>query len=134
MQVHYMPQGYTGGILEFMSSSFLRDYHRSVYEAGAPHGNLDAVDWQRFPQVQLVDCIPLSHVFAKAKVRHVNFFILDVEVRRCCAHAPQQSYTTHSLTCSIIRLLLLLQLLLLSLFPLLVPLCHCCYCCYCCHC
>jgi hypothetical protein len=31
-------------------------------------------------QVKVVDCIPMSTVLHKARARHVNYFILDVEV------------------------------------------------------
>ena len=80
--VHFSGQGYTGGILEFMSTEFFRSYHPTIFKAGTPPGNLSSIDWSQLPQVQAVDCIPLSTVLHKARARHVNYFILDVEVNR----------------------------------------------------
>jgi hypothetical protein len=77
-KVHYAQKPYVGGILEFMAPDFFKGYHGDIYQAGG--GNLQAVDWTRFPHVQTVDCVPLAAVLHKAHVKHVNYFILDVEV------------------------------------------------------
>ena len=78
--VHYVEQKYTSGIVEFMDQSFLKRWHPQIYEAGTPHGNISSVQWSKFPKVQEVDCIPMHTVLHKANARHVNIFILDVEV------------------------------------------------------
>ena len=36
-------------------------------------------------KVTAVDCVPLNLLLHKAHVRHINFFILDVEARSCQA-------------------------------------------------
>jgi len=45
-----------------------------------PPGNLSSLNWQSLDKVSPVDCVPLSVILHKAHVRHINFFILDVEV------------------------------------------------------
>jgi hypothetical protein len=76
--VHFAQVEYVGGILEFMSQQFIQRFHKDIYEAGSPPGNLTSVDWTKF-QTLAIDCMPLSHILHKAKVQHINFFILDVE-------------------------------------------------------
>ena len=81
-KVHYSSVEYVGGILDFMSPAFLRQYHGTIFAACTPQGNLSSIDWHA-PAVHAlareIDCIPLSQVLRKAHARHVNFFILDVE-------------------------------------------------------
>ena len=111
-KVHFYNKGYVGGILEFMGQSFLKEYHGDVYRAGNPPGDLGSVNWSLFPHVQEVDCIPLSTVLSKAKVRHVNFFILDVEVGASVAFKIQKISATpltlnleiHSTSCLLLIL------------------------------
>lgn len=78
--VHFSDQAYTGGILEFMSDEFFRTYHFPVYKSGVPPGNLSSIDFTKHAHVKTIDCIPMSLVLHKAHVRHVNYFVLDVEV------------------------------------------------------
>jgi len=77
--IHYAKAEYIGGILEFMAHDFLKEYHKSIYNAGVPPGNLSTINWNNFPTVATVDCIPLAIVFHRTHIKHVNFFILDVE-------------------------------------------------------
>jgi hypothetical protein len=104
---------YVGGIVEFMGSGFLKEYHSEIYKAGnfftyciynipyvsttrtnrdcnlyslpnglktgVPPGNISSVDWSTMKKVTAVDCVPLNLLLHKAHVRHINFFILDVE-------------------------------------------------------
>eukprot|EP01032_Pedospumella_encystans_P011205 gene11205-13044_t len=77
--VHFSDQAYTGGILEFMSDEFFRTYHFPVYKSGVPPGNLSSIDFTKHAHVKTIDCIPMSLVLHKAHVRHVNYFVLDVE-------------------------------------------------------
>lgn len=80
-QVHFSRGEYIGGILEFMNEAFMRDYHGGIYKKMVPPGNVSSItDWSAFPSVMLIDCIPLSVILHKARARHVNYFILDVEV------------------------------------------------------
>lgn len=82
--VHFIDKSYTGGILEFMGLEFMRRFHPDAYDAVALQGNnVSAVDWTKHPTVKPIDCIPMSAVLHKARARHVNYFILDVEVS-CC--------------------------------------------------
>ena len=78
--MHYSPREYVGGLLEFMSNEFLRDFHNAIYLNCTPHGNLSSVDFSLFKEVVPVACIPLSQVLHRAHVKHVNYFVLDVEV------------------------------------------------------
>ena len=84
-KVHYIhtQKNYTAGIAEFMSSEFLHKFHPLVYQAGSPPGDVSTVDWKRIPSADEIDCIPLSKVLAQMSIRHVNFFVLDVEVWMC---------------------------------------------------
>ena len=80
--VHFAPAEFTGGVAEFMSAKFMKEYHPDIYRSGTPAGNLSSVDWTLFPRVKEVDCIPLWTVFHSARASHINFFILDVEVQK----------------------------------------------------
>ena len=81
-QVHFSNAEYIGGIVEFMSTSFLKEYHKKIFEAGSPPGNISSVDWANFSDhVATVECMPLHAVLHRARKSHINFFILDVEVR-----------------------------------------------------
>ena len=85
--VHFSDQSYTGGIIEFMSNEFFKTYHTKIYQAGTPPGDISSINWSAFPHVKEVACVPMSTVLHKARVRHVNYFILDVEVRfRVCVY------------------------------------------------
>ena len=79
--MHYSSREYIGGLLEFMSQKFLRDFHTAIYRNCTPHGNLSSVDFTKFSDVIPVACIPLSQVLHRAHVKHINYFVLDVEVR-----------------------------------------------------
>ena len=79
--LHYSQSKYVGGIVEFMSQDFMKGTHRDIYDLCVPPGNLTSLDFSRIPHmVTPVECIPMSHVLQVAKVKHVNYFILDVEV------------------------------------------------------
>jgi len=82
-KVHYHDKDYVGGILEFMGGDFLKDYHKEVFQAGNPPGDLSTVDWGSAALANLgihpIDCIPLHVILKRAHVEHINFFILDVE-------------------------------------------------------
>ncbi len=79
-QVHFIAAEYVGGIAEFMGQQFMKEYHPHVFKAGSPPGNVSSVDWATIHNAKLIECIPLSVILHKAKVRHINYFILDVEV------------------------------------------------------
>ena len=79
--VHFSHSQYVGGIVEFMGLDFMKQYHPEVYNACVPPGNVSSLNFSSIPQlVKPVECIPISHVLHKAHVKHVNYFILDVEV------------------------------------------------------
>ena len=88
-KVHFAPGEYIGGIVEFMSEAFMGEYHKNVFKSVNPYikahnGSLEGFNWA---DVQLekeralieIDCLPLSTILHKAKVRHINYFLLDVE-------------------------------------------------------
>ena len=80
--VHFATSPFVGGIVEFMALSFLMRFHGEIYEAGTPPGNITSTKWDTVLQyAKPIECIPLSHVLAKAHVSHINYLILDVEVR-----------------------------------------------------
>ena len=82
--VHYSGAEYVGGIIEFMSQSFMKEYHNKVYNACTPPGNASALNFTAVQDIlKKVDCVPLSVILRKARARHVNYFILDVEVGPC---------------------------------------------------
>jgi hypothetical protein len=77
----YTPNGFTSGIVEFMTPQFIGRFHPRLYHAGHPKGSLH-IDWSNRTianDCTVVKCLPLSYVFASAGVKHVNFFILDIE-------------------------------------------------------
>ena len=74
-----MEAQYIGGILEFMGSTFLTKFFPKLYRAMTPSGNISSLNFDAYPEVNVVECIPLAHVLSKAHVNHVNYFILDVE-------------------------------------------------------
>lgn len=92
--VHYsVSKEYIGGILEFMTESFIKKHHPAVYEAGyhgicedSAHGhavnNSHSIQWKKIPKLYTVECMPLRHVLHKAKTKHINFFILNTQVNR----------------------------------------------------
>ena len=77
--VHYIVAKYVGGILEFMALSFLKQWHGKLYRAMTPPGNMSSLNFDLYPEVKAVECVPLAQVLHKAHVDHVNYFILDVE-------------------------------------------------------
>ena len=79
--VHYSNSQYVGGIVEFMGLDFLKQYHPDVYNACIPPGNVSSLNYTSISHlVKPVDCVPMSHVLHKAHVKHINYFLLDVEV------------------------------------------------------
>jgi hypothetical protein len=83
-EVHYVSSSLReiSGIVEFMTPDYLRTFHKSIYDAGVPPGNIANINWSKFPTTQRVDCLPLTTVLHRAGINHVNFFILDTEVNR----------------------------------------------------
>ena len=81
--VHFSTGKYIGGILEFMSDSFMKQFHQNIYDHCVPPGNISSLNWEELktiaPNVLTIDCVPLSVILQTARVKHVNFFILDVE-------------------------------------------------------
>eukprot|EP00607_Mallomonas_marina_P009841 CAMPEP_0182420980 /NCGR_PEP_ID=MMETSP1167-20130531/6123_1 /TAXON_ID=2988 /ORGANISM="Mallomonas Sp, Strain CCMP3275" /LENGTH=237 /DNA_ID=CAMNT_0024597617 /DNA_START=419 /DNA_END=1128 /DNA_ORIENTATION=+ len=70
--VHYITGSTTGGIIEFMSEHFIRDWHKGLLHK-------DKSEWSLLPAVSVIQCLPLSDILAEAQVKHVNLFVLDVE-------------------------------------------------------
>jgi len=72
--IHYIDKKDEGinGILEYMSPSFIRDFHKDAY-------NTTRTEWHTLPSVTKVPCFPLSSVFTEFKIYYINYFILDVE-------------------------------------------------------
>lgn len=79
--MHFIPATYTGGIAEFMSKDFMKTYHPKVFDAGTPPGNVSSIDWTKLPSAVVLHCLPMSAIIDKAGKKHINLFVLDVEVR-----------------------------------------------------
>ena len=84
-KVHFLSADYTGGIAEFMGNDFMKTYHRDIYNAATIPGNISSINWESLEgknrKVSVIECLPLSLILKKAKVKHINWFILDVEVK-----------------------------------------------------
>eukprot|EP01038_Epipyxis_sp_PR26KG_P005995 gene5995-8254_t len=82
-KVHFLSADYTGGIAEFMGNDFMKTYHRDIYDAATIPGNISSINWESLEgknrKVSVIECLPLSLILKKAKVKHINWFILDVE-------------------------------------------------------
>lgn len=62
-EVHFVEQGLTSGVFEFMSPGFIAQWHPTV--------NID--------DLPVVQCAPLSAVLNREGMHHIDFFSLDVE-------------------------------------------------------
>lgn len=83
-EVHYVNHIYTGGITEFMSTSFLRKYHKPLYNALQDKQNPRSIDWSKIDPsftstIMPLPCLPLSTILKVANVAYINYIILDVE-------------------------------------------------------
>ena len=79
--VHYSQSHYLGGIVEYMAVDFLKKYHPKIYNFCVPPCDVSSLNYSLMTNlVKPVECIPLSQVFQQAKLKHINYFILDVEV------------------------------------------------------
>lgn len=63
-----------------MAPQFIAQYHKPIHDLCVPPGNLSSLDWNTLPGVLEVNCMPLNHILHRARIKHINFFILDVEV------------------------------------------------------
>lgn len=87
--VHYVLHGtkkFIGGIVEFMHANHLMHHPRIYGKVRAVGNNFTAVDWESIiagnneaHAVHTVRCLPMSTILKTAKVKHVDFFVLDVE-------------------------------------------------------
>ena len=80
-----------GGIVEFMSAAFVKNYHASLHKylpvssdgVSKVAFNVSLVDWasalRDLSYIREVECVKLGLVLRDARVSHVNLFILDVE-------------------------------------------------------
>jgi hypothetical protein len=88
-KVHYVlssnkSDGAINGIGEFMSSNFLRTFHKNVFAAtkgGSTWFSENWTEWsaQHDTAVVEVPCMSLNSVFECLNTTHINFFVLDVE-------------------------------------------------------
>lgn len=91
-KVHFAQVPYVGGIVEFMSIPFLQKFYKNVYADSQSHGgDLTKLDWSKYQNITEIDCIPLHSILHFAKVHHINFFILDVEVSSQCLYSEYHS-------------------------------------------
>jgi hypothetical protein len=79
--LHYRGGSSTSGIVEFMNPDFVRAFHKDIYEAGSPPGDVSSIkDFSRFEKMTEIRCATITEILKAAKVNHVNYFLLDVEV------------------------------------------------------
>jgi len=75
-QVHYIKgegdNGAVGGIIEFMTPTFLSGFHQQLL------GKTRA-EWSQVKGVVKISCLPMSDMLTYAHLTHINLFILDVE-------------------------------------------------------
>ena len=89
MQVHYVIQHekpMTSGIAEFMDQPILKHFHDELYKASLNRGmkksfDMSRVNWNSLNETTFLEtkCLPLDRILSTLGVRHINFFILDVE-------------------------------------------------------
>lgn len=78
--VHFNTKPYTGGVVEFTTEDFMKVWQREIYSHCIPPGNFSSLNISAMPHlVTEVQCMPLSKIIHKAHVKHINYFILDVE-------------------------------------------------------
>lgn len=81
---HFSPLKDVGGLIDAMTPEFLSWYHHHLNNHSTPFPEqLSSVDWTAESVQQLnitrVQTVPLQHLLDKVGVRHIHFFILDVE-------------------------------------------------------
>jgi hypothetical protein len=72
----------TAGIVEYMTPAFFKSFHYHVYQSCNFTENTSAIDWSNANcagSVDTVPCVPLSVILDYGHVRHIDFFVLDVE-------------------------------------------------------
>jgi hypothetical protein len=82
--VHFVPGPYTGGIVEFMTPTFIEKFHKfTIWDRTWPRGNLSSIDFHdedsKYLGIRDVHCLPMVDILAFAHIKHVNFFVLDTE-------------------------------------------------------
>lgn len=77
---HYGNHNYAAGIIEFMDEQFFQKFHPSIYNKCIPPGNISSLDFKTIRTLKEVDCMPLHKVLSYIEAKHINYFILDVEV------------------------------------------------------
>jgi FkbM family methyltransferase len=70
--VHFVSKGDVSGIVEFMSTAFIRQFHGELL--GQP-----PAEWRKYNYVQQVPCLPLNAILSHSNITHVNYFLLDTE-------------------------------------------------------
>jgi hypothetical protein len=88
-KVHYVisnnkSSGAINGIGEFMTKSFLKQFHNTVFaesKSGTDWASTNWTKWstEREETVVSIPCTQLTNVFECLQVQHINFFVLDVE-------------------------------------------------------
>lgn len=85
--VHYpkidkMRSAPTAGIIEHMSPHFFKSFHSFVWHSCNKTDDTTAIDWDEpscADTVIPVPCVPLGDIFSYGQIKHVDFFVLDVE-------------------------------------------------------
>jgi len=96
---HYGIQGMVGGLIEFMSLSFLELFYSQLLDTTEPRGNLSSANWSVI-NYQYVKCIPLKRILKRFRLTHINYFILDVEGSELdVLNSIDWSYTTFDILC-----------------------------------
>jgi hypothetical protein len=86
--VHYLRRGggSINGIAEFMSTSFMKQFHGQFYTATQGGTNMTAIQnwtaWSSEPGREIVDevpCLDINSIFKHLGLTKINWFMLDVE-------------------------------------------------------
>jgi len=72
----------TAGIIEYMAPKFFQNFHYFVHQSCNRTDDPAAIDWNNpkcAHSVTEVPCVSLAEIFEYAHVKHIDFFVLDVE-------------------------------------------------------
>lgn len=70
--VHYAMRGDVSGIAEFMSQSFIRQFHGELVDKPIN-------EWDTVGHLKAIPCLPMSSIIRHSNTTHFNYFLLDTE-------------------------------------------------------
>lgn len=81
--VHYLNTSdeKSSGIVEFMNREFLFNNYYKLYELMKKRNEHSEQEWKQYPNIISLECVPLSLPLQDLGIKHINFLLLDVEVK-----------------------------------------------------